>query len=246
MEDGKNKRCLTVSLKWSLCLLWTATAKCWSLGWGRRFSSSKMSKIPTSFASTRSGTSKQHVIRTWILKQTPGWVIKMQREIIIRNVELKSNKTRMLQADHSYWWNKLNFLNSANVLLLYFPILSISYCVCNVISNRAGPQKEDQHKQAPAHKSSSLMSELIGSPSGHLQVINVSSGCQVTPHLNKHSLWNTNGNTRSFVRLTRGSVWKQRWQKRVPSSRCIEGALRHRERSLAALPRHAWNRQRAS
>lgn len=48
---------LTVSLKWSLCLLWTASAKCWSLGWGRRFSSSRMSRIPTSLASTRSGNS---------------------------------------------------------------------------------------------------------------------------------------------------------------------------------------------
>lgn len=55
-EGGRARlRGLTVSLKWSLCLLWTARAKCWSLGWGRRFSSSKMSRTPTSFASTKSG-----------------------------------------------------------------------------------------------------------------------------------------------------------------------------------------------
>lgn len=45
---------LTVRRKWSLCLLWTVSVKCWSLGWGSRFSSSKISKMPTNFASTKS------------------------------------------------------------------------------------------------------------------------------------------------------------------------------------------------
>lgn len=61
-KGGGQLRALTVSLKWSLCLLWTAIAKCWSLGWGRRFSSSKMSRTPTSFASTRSGNNNHMCI----------------------------------------------------------------------------------------------------------------------------------------------------------------------------------------
>lgn len=36
------------------------------------------------------------------------------------------------------------------------------------------------------------MSELMAGPNGHLQVINVICGCQLTSHLNNHSLWNTN------------------------------------------------------
>lgn len=54
MRGRGTERRLTVNLKWSLCLLWTASAKCWSLGCGRRFSSSRMSRTPTNFASTRS------------------------------------------------------------------------------------------------------------------------------------------------------------------------------------------------
>lgn len=49
---------LTVRRKWSLCLLWTVSVKCWSLGWGSRFSSSKISKMPTNFASTKSEQEK--------------------------------------------------------------------------------------------------------------------------------------------------------------------------------------------
>lgn len=45
---------LTVSRKCSLCFWWTADVKCWSLGWGRRFSSSKISSIPTNFDSIKS------------------------------------------------------------------------------------------------------------------------------------------------------------------------------------------------
>lgn len=52
---------LTVKRKWFLCLLWTVSVKCWSLGWGRRFSSSRMSKMPTSFDSTRSETHKHNI-----------------------------------------------------------------------------------------------------------------------------------------------------------------------------------------
>lgn len=58
----KTKPWLTERRKWSLCLLWTAPAKCWSLACGSRFSSSSMSRIPTTFASTRSKKATRY---TW-------------------------------------------------------------------------------------------------------------------------------------------------------------------------------------
>lgn len=44
------------------------------------------------------------------------------------------------------------------------------------------------HKQAPVHKSCRLRSELMANPNGHLQVINVIRGCQLTLRRNNHSL----------------------------------------------------------
>lgn len=49
-------------------------------------------------------------------------------------------------------------------------------------------KKKNLHEQAPVHKSRRLMSELMANPNGHLQVINVIHGCQLTSHLNNHSL----------------------------------------------------------
>lgn len=66
-----NRKRLTVSLKWSLCLPWTASVKCWSLGCGRRFSSSRMSRIPTNLASTRSEISNLASRRLRSMFKTP-------------------------------------------------------------------------------------------------------------------------------------------------------------------------------
>lgn len=67
-----------------------------------------------------------------------------------------------------------------------FGILCLGY---NLIAK--DPWK-NLHEQAPVHKSWRLMSELMANPNGHLQVINVIHGCQLTSHLNNCSLWNTN------------------------------------------------------
>lgn len=73
------------------------------------------------------------------------------------------------------------------------------------------PKKKNLHEQAPVHKSWRLMSELMANPNGHLQVINVIHGCQLTSHLNNHSLWNTNQTaspwyTDYFIPLIRGFI----------------------------------------
>lgn len=91
-EREHSWRGLTVSLKWSLCLLWTASAKCWSLGWGRRFSSSKMSRIPTSLASTRSGNSnytcisKSFMIQVEVQLYDVRWSTSMRSNILMPQV----------------------------------------------------------------------------------------------------------------------------------------------------------------
>lgn len=128
----------------------------------------------------------------------------------VRGDESKQDSSRQLIAQTS----------GCFLLLRSLYLLFISCRVCNMIPSGEGPQRADLHKNAPAHKSLSLMSELIDRPSGHLQVINAISGCQLTPHRNSRSLWNTNGNTGSSVRQIRGSVWKQRRRK------CIEWARR--------------------
>lgn len=51
----------------------------------------------------------------------------------------------------------------------------------------------------------------MANPNGHLQVINVIHGCQLTSHLNNHSLWNTNQTaspwyTDYFIPLIRGFI----------------------------------------
>lgn len=73
------------------------------------------------------------------------------------------------------------------------------------------------HEQAPVHKSWRLMSELLANPNGHLQVINIIHGCQLTSHLNNHSLWNTNQTaspwyTDYFIPLIRWFIWAQTQQ----------------------------------
>lgn len=69
------------------------------------------------------------------------------------------------------------------------------------------------HKQAPVHESHRLMSELMANPNGHLQVISVIHGCQLTSHLNNYGLWNTNQNippwrTDYFIPLNLRILWR--------------------------------------
>lgn len=69
------------------------------------------------------------------------------------------------------------------------------------------------HKQAPVHESRRLMSELMANPNGHLQVISVIHGCQLTSHLNNYGLWNTNQNippwrTDYFILLNLRILWR--------------------------------------
>lgn len=112
--------------------------------------------------------------------------------------------------------------------------------------------RKNLHEQAPVHKSWRLMSELMANPNGHLQVINVIQGCQLTSHLNNHSLWNTNQNaspwyTDYFIPLICGFIRRQRQQKQggiiSPGSQCTKGAIKPTNTHYAcSLQTHGYAR----